>query len=94
MKMKRYVVFGHELYEECGGMADFKDSFDSLDEVCSFHKNNPDLILNIVERDTWEEVSLNGEIIDGEVNKQIRYKARQEIWKSLESLRNSIREKD
>ena len=76
MKVKRFVVFGYNNYEACGGWEDMVDSFDTLDEA----KKCGDEKLSGYKK--WEEWGLykkdNASIIDLETGKEIG--RRQEAW--------------
>lgn len=34
--MKRFLVFSYDTYYPCGGMGDFQDDFDTLEEATAF----------------------------------------------------------
>lgn len=40
MKVKRFVVFWIESYYPSGGMNDYKDSFDTMEEAIAYDKAN------------------------------------------------------
>ena len=57
MKYKKYIVFQHDWHYPAGGLGDITGSFDTLPECYEHIKANPRDDNEIVDRDTWEEVT-------------------------------------
>lgn len=54
--MKKYIVFGYDQFYPLGGMMDFQDDFDTLEEALVYVKKDKWVYYDVVNRDTWEDV--------------------------------------
>lgn len=55
-KYEKYIIFGYDGYDKCGGLEDIRDSKDMIrDALVTAEKLNY-FFVKVVDRDTWEVV--------------------------------------
>lgn len=57
-RFKRYIVFAFAHYYPEGGLDDVRGSFDTVDEALTFAKTIRADTTEIIDRETWQEVSI------------------------------------
>lgn len=59
--MNKYLLFTYDKYYPCGGMDDFRNSYDTIEECID---NLDKDLYHIIERDTFKLVNTNDEYLE------------------------------